>query len=198
MRPVLLLIISLSLCPLTLRAQSKTLADRDHGISALIPEKWTEVQAERDETILKLSRSDGAARRAVMTLSIDNIPEDHVAPARDIWAVSDSGLRKKAAGGTFLGEPVTVIDVGRAKVDSIHFVWNKTRRQIPGSELWEFVYEGVVGSLYITVRLSSFGDHDWFTVNQSMFESFVQSLRFKAKRDPNAPSMQPPLKEVRL
>lgn len=152
-----------------------------YHVSAFIPDGWEQVQGVRDDTVLKLSRSGAAEQKAVMTISFEDIPEGREAAGYDIWNVSNDDLHEAAENSSFLGEPVAVVDVGKGSIDGIHVVWSITRRRIPDSELWEFAYEGIRGSRYLKVRLSSFGDKAWFDSNRVTFEAFVSTLSLTAK-----------------
>ncbi len=165
----------------TVQAQQKGFTNKQHSISASLPSGWDEVQGIRDNTVLKLARTSKAGQKARITVVLDNIPEGRIAPDFDIWSMSNDELRKAAQDSSMLGETVTVFDTGRGSIDGVHVVWSKTSRPITdGSELWEFVYEGVRGSQYLTIRLTSVGNKAWFISNQTIFAEFIRSLRLKA------------------
>lgn len=152
----------------------------EHRISATIPDGWDQVQGVRSDTALKIARVASAGQKARIAVILDAIPAGRVASGYDIWSMSDEDIRKAAGSTSMAGEPVTVLNCGRAAIDGVHVVWSKTRRKAPdGSELWEFTYEGIRGSQYVTIRLTSVGDEGWFTPNQAIFADFIRGLHFK-------------------
>jgi hypothetical protein len=181
MKRITLLLIYIAFSFAVVHAQGTRLADEPHAMSATVPSGWEQVRGDRHETVFKLTRSDGAGRRAIIVVALDNVEEGCSALGYDIWNMSDDELRKEAEGASMLGEPVNVIDVGRADIGGVHVIFHITRRTVPDSELWEFVYKGVRGSEYITIRLTSFGEQGWFKANQRAFADFVRSLRFDAR-----------------
>jgi hypothetical protein len=92
--------------------------------------------------------------------------------------MSDDEIRAEAKGNSLLGEEVRVLNFGRGLIDGHHFVWSKTFRIAPDKNpVYEFVYEGVVGSKYYTIRLTAVGDVRWFEENQVIFAEFVRSIQ---------------------
>lgn len=161
----------------TAQAQQRTFTSREYKVSAQVPGGWDQVQGVRDKTLLKLARSGPAGRKARITFVLDDIPAGRVAAGFDMWDMTDEQLRE-AAGKSFMGETVSVMNVGRASIDGVHVVWNSKRRRVSDdTEMWELVYEGIRGSQYMTVRLTSVGDKDWFESNQAVFADFVRELR---------------------
>jgi hypothetical protein len=148
-------------------------------VSASLPSGWDQVQGIRGSTVLKLARSGPAGQKARITLVLDNLPPERVAEGFDIWDMTDEQIRK-AAGKSFMGEKVIILNVGRASIDSVHVAWNSNRRQITeDEEMWEFTYEGLRGSQYMTLRLTAVGNKDWFESNQAIFADFVRGLRLR-------------------
>ncbi|HWW74108.1 MAG TPA: hypothetical protein VNZ44_01860, partial [Pyrinomonadaceae bacterium] len=159
------------------RAQQRTFTSKENNVSAQLPGGWDQVQGVRDKTLLKLARSGPSGQKARITLVLDDIPAGRIAAGFDMWDMTDEQIRQ-AAGKSFMGEKVSVLNVGRASIDGVHVAWNSNRRQVAGgTEMWEFVYEGIRGSQYMTVRLTAVGDKDWFESNQAIFADFVRSLR---------------------
>ncbi len=181
MKHMIFLICFIALFLSTAQAQHKDFISKQHRISASIPDGWDQIQGIRDNTVLKLARSGKAGQKARIAVVLDNIPNGRIEPGFDIWNMSDDDIRKAIESGAMRGETVTMIDVGRASIDGIHVVWNKNRRSIPDSTLWEFVYEGIRGSQYLTIRLTSVGNKDWFDLNQSIFAEFIKSLRLNMR-----------------
>lgn len=153
-----------------------------HQVFATVPDGWDQVQGVTQQTALKIARLGSSSQKARIALMIHDVPAGRFAPGYDIWTMSDDEIRK-AAGSSFAGESVTVLNAGRGAVDGLHMVWSKARRTAPdGSMVWEFTYEGIRGTQYLTIRLTSVGDQDWFTVNQAVFAEFIRTLRLsKAK-----------------
>lgn len=179
MKRLILLICCVAVSISTVHGQRKDFSTTPHRISAIIPNGWDEVEGIRDNTVLKLARAGKSSQTARISLVLDDIPNGRMDANYDIWTMSNDDIRKAIERGARRGESVTVIDMGRSSIDGVHVVWNKNRRQIPEAELWEFVYEGVLGSHYLTIRLISYGDKNWYASNQSFFSDFVRSLRLR-------------------
>jgi hypothetical protein len=132
---------------------------------------------------LKLARSGRAGQTARIAVVLDDIPTGRLAPDFDIWDMSNDDIRKATEVSSLRGETILVVDTGRAAIDGIHVVWNKNRRKIPngsGAEMWEFAYEGIRDSKYLTIRLTSVGNQNWFASNQAVFSDFIRTLHLKA------------------
>lgn len=182
MKHLVFLICCVALFLSTAQAQRKEFVSRQHSISASIPNGWDQIQGVRGNTVLKLARSGRAGRTARIAVVLDDIPEGHFPSGFDIWSMSNDDIRKATEGGSLLGETIVVLDTGRASLDGVNVVWNKNRRKFPdgsGSEMWQFLYEGIRGSKYLTIRLTSVGDEIWFASNQAVFADFMRSLRLK-------------------
>lgn len=148
--------------------------DVGHGISIRIPPGWDRVEGVLGTTVLKLARASEKGEKARITFAIDALAAGSIA---DPWSLTNAEIRK-AAGESFMGEPVRVLDVGRSSIDGRHFIWSKTQRRIPGGpELWEFVYEGVRAADHFTIRLTVEGGEKWFSENQVLFGGIMQTVR---------------------
>jgi hypothetical protein len=164
------------------QAQQIGFISKEHNLSTSIPEGWDQVQGVLGTTVLKLARTDRNGQKARIVISLEKIPQGRVPSDFDIWDMSDMDIRKAAESTSLTGEKVTVLDVGRASIDGIHAVWNKSRRPAPDNlELLEFVYEGIYDSQHITIRLTSVGDRDWFSTNQSIFAEFIRGVRLNVR-----------------
>lgn len=185
MKTVSFLVLCVALFLPTVYAQQRQFTSSKHDISASIPQGWDQVQGIGKNTVLKLARSGKAGQKARIAIMLQDIPRDRDVSGFDIWSLSNDDIRKAAEGTSILGEPVTLIDWGRASVDNVHVVWNKSRRTIPdGSQGWEFVYEGFRGSQSLTIRLTSIGNEPWYNENQVIFAEFIRSLRLPIVRTP--------------
>jgi hypothetical protein len=163
----------------TTQAQQRSFTNKENNVSVPLPRGWDQVQGIQDSTLLKLVRSGTGGQKARITLILNDIPPGRVADGFDIWEMTNEQLRK-AGGKSFLGEKVDVLDVGRASIDGVHVVWHSSYRQImEQGELWEFVYEGIRGSQYLTIRLTVTGNKGWYESNQAIFADIIMGLRLR-------------------
>jgi hypothetical protein len=182
MKRLIVLVCCVALFLSTTPAQKRPFISKPHSISASIPNGWDQIQGVRDNTVLKLARSGRVGQTARIAVVLDDIPKGRLAPDFDIWDMSNDDIRKATEGSSLRGETILVVDTGRAAIDGIHVVWNKNRRKIPngsGAEMWEFAYEGIRDSKYLTIRLTSVGNQNWFASNQAIFSDFIRTLRLK-------------------
>lgn len=178
-RCLLLLVYVLLTFALTAQAQRRSFTSKENNVSAPIPAGWEQVQGVRDTTLLKLARSGPAGQKARITIVLADLPPGRVADGYDMWEMTDEQLRE-ASGKSFMGEKVEVLNVGRASIDAVHFVWHSSHRRIAEQgELWEFVYEGIRGSQYLTIRLTVTGNRFWYESNQAIFADFIRGLRLR-------------------
>lgn len=147
-----------------------------HRLSATLPDGWEQVQGLTQQSVLKLARLGSGSQKARIALMLHDVPSGTYALDYDIWSMSDADMRTAIETNATSG--ITVLHVGRGAVDGLHMMWSKSRVEVPdGSTLWDFTYEGIRGSQYLTIRLTSVGDEVWFTANQALFAEFIRTLK---------------------
>lgn len=177
MRSCVVACLSFLLIVPTSAAEKTHFTSKYHQVSAQIPYGWDQVQGVRGNTVLKLARTGPREQRARVAIVFDSIPEGRIARGFDIWNMTDEEIRK-AESKPFYGEPVTLLNYGRGGIDGFHFVWSKTKVLMPSKiMLWRFTYSGIRDQTAITIRLTTYGDEEWFNANQAVFADFVRKLK---------------------
>ena len=156
-----------------------------HRFSALIPEGRWIIEETFGNTALELSRSNILDEYARISLVVDSIPKGKIPIGFDIWTLKNEDILKKLQkSSTIFGEKVENIGYGREIIDGIHVIWRIAHGwsiehgMYPRMVTHEHVFEGVRNKQYITIRLISVGDSDWFIENQVEFSRFIHSIDF--------------------
>jgi hypothetical protein len=166
------------LLPLAALGEPAKFVNAEHQITATIPDGWTEVARNKDDTALKISRSGEGNNTARITVMTYPVPAGVYPPNFDVWKITDNDIQITGEAGSVEGEAVKVLKFGRAEIDHHHMIWTLNRRKLlEGITMWQLAYEGLRGTDGITVQLTVAGDEAWFTANESVFAIFIKVLK---------------------
>ncbi len=165
----------------------------EHGFRVNLPLGWQRIEALSGNTILELARTDTPGKEARIVI-VTFLADEGV----DLSRICRDDHIRALESGSILGEKVSVLNVGRTQVTGIHALWGKTHRNLPSrGSTYEYTYEffreyrGVRKGF--TIRLTSYGDQNWFQSNSVAFDAFIQSIRFNQRprlQRPTAPQAQ--------
>jgi len=151
----------------------------EHGFAVVLPRGWDRTEALSGNTVLKLTRTNTPLEEARIVVAAF-LPERRV----DITGVSRDEQIRALEGGSVLGEKVTVLDIGHTQVARNDAIWGKTHRELPSrGSTYEYTYEfsrdykGI--PKVFTIRLTCYGNEEWFRSNAPAFDAFIQSIRFE-------------------
>jgi hypothetical protein len=161
---------------------AQTHAIPEHGLRVELPRGWQRMEALSGNTILKMKPVDSPGKDSRIVIVAVLLQE-----SLDFSTVSrDEHIRSLKS--PILDESVSVLEVGRTQVGGIDALWGKTHRTLPGrGSTYDFTYEFVREYKAIpkgfTIRLTSYGDQEWFQSNCVVFDRFIQSIVFNERTE---------------